>query len=162
MSARQVSITLECFVRKGNKFLMLHRNSQKKIMPDVWMGPGGHREYKEGLIEAAKREIKEETGLKIKNVAIRAVGSAILEDINTEVHFHLLTADYASGKVISNPDDGELVWLSASEILKLDNLLSELKHVLPYVFDKKKPVISYKAIYDKGNHMTHFTLEDDN
>lgn len=160
MSARSINVTLECFVKKGNRFLLLHRNSKKRIMPDVWMGPGGHREYNEGLFETARREILEETGLKIKNIAIRAVGCAILEDINAEVHFHLLTADYSEGTLHKSPEDGELVWLTPSEILKLDNLLAELKHVLPFVLDRRKQVISYKAIYDKSNHMIDFALEN--
>ena len=37
-------------------------------MPDVWMTQGGHREFNEGLFECTRREVLEETGLKIKNL----------------------------------------------------------------------------------------------
>ena len=45
MSQRNIAVTLECFVKKDGKYLMLHRNPKKRIMPDVWMAPGGHREF---------------------------------------------------------------------------------------------------------------------
>lgn len=159
MSQRNISATLECFVKKDGKYLMLHRNPDKKIMPNVWMAPGGHREFNEGLIECAKREIYEETGLKIKNIKIKVVGNAYLKDLNTEFYFHLLTADYESGELISHPTDGELKWLSPNEIYKLDNLLAELKEVLSHIFSDSESAISYKAEYEKDNKLTLFELE---
>lgn len=157
---RNISTTLECFVKKDGKYLMLHRNKNKKIMPGICMAPGGHREPGEGLFECARREIMEETGLKISNLKIKATGVARLRDIEKELHFHFLTADYAGGELKQNPEDGELVWLAPDEILKLDNLLSELREVLPHVFDDTKEVFSYKAEYDKGNSMVFFRMED--
>ncbi|OGI14834.1 hypothetical protein A3K63_03940 [Candidatus Micrarchaeota archaeon RBG_16_49_10] len=148
---------MECFVRKDGKYLMLHRNPTKKLMPDVWMAPGGHIERNEGLFEATRREIFEETGLKIKNLKIKVTGNAYLKDM--EMFFFFITADYASGKVKDNPEDGELVWLEPKNILKLDNLLAELKEVLPHVFNDTSDIISYKAVYEKGNKMIDFELD---
>lgn len=88
MSQRNISVALECFIKKDGKYLMLHRNPTKKIMPGVWMAPGGKREHNEGLFECARREIFEETGLKIKNLQIKATGNAYLKDLDLEVYFH--------------------------------------------------------------------------
>lgn len=159
MTTRNISVTLECFVKKGNKYLMLHRSPHKKIMPDVWMAPGGHREFNEGLYECARREIFEETGLKIKNLRIKATGNAYLQDLEKELFFWFVVADYAGGKLKQNPEDGELVWLSPAEILKHEKLLAEIREVLPYIFSKNNQIISYKAVYEKGNQMTFFELE---
>lgn len=158
-SQRNIMVTLECFVKKNGKYLMLHRSKSKKIMPDVWMAPGGKREFNEGLFEAARREIKEETGLKIKNLRVKAAGNAFLEDLNEELFFHFVAADYAGGKLKQNPQDSELVWLTPSEIQNLPNLLSEIKRLLPYIFEDNNKVISCKAVYEKGNKMTDFRLE---
>lgn len=128
-------------------------------MPDVWMAPGGHREFNEGLFECARREVFEETGLKIKNLRIKATGNAFLRDLNEEFFFHFITADYASGRLKQKIDDGEFVWLTKNQILKQKNLLAELKHVLPIVLDGTREVISFKAVYSKGNTLTHFSLE---
>ena len=160
MTQRNISITLQCLVKKDGKYLMLRRNPEKRIMPDVWMAPGGHREFCEGVFEAARREIMEETGLEIKNMRIRGAGVAFLKDLQLEVHFHFLTAEYAGGELISNPEDGELAWLESKEILTLDNLLSELKDVLPHALSDDPRTISYKATYEKGNEMIDFQIEN--
>src|SRR3989344_8606814 len=156
---RNIAVTLECFIKKGNRYLMLHRNKNKKIMPDVWMAPGGKREFNEGLFEAARREILEETGLTIKNLKIKATGCAYLKDLDQELYFHFVFADYAGGSLIENSEDGKLVWLTKREIAKLDNLLAEIHKLMPYLFDESNKIISYSAVYEKGNKMTEFAIE---
>jgi len=160
MIQRKKRVTLECFVKKDGKYLMLHRNPQKKIMPNVWMAPGGHREFNEGLFECARREILEETGLKIKNLRLKVVGNAYLKDLDTEFYFSLIVADYESGNLKTSIEDGNFSWLAPEEIVRLDNLLAELKEVLPHVFSDENTVISYKAEYEKGNQMTFFQIEN--
>ncbi len=160
MKERNILVTLECFIKKDGKYLMLHRNPSKKIMPDVWMGPGGKREFNEGLFEATRREVMEETGLEIKNLRVKVVGNGYLKDLDTEVFFHFVMADYAGGEVHQNPEDGELVWLSPEEIGKLDNLLAEIHEVLPELFLDDGKIISYKAVYEQSNAMTEFIREE--
>ena len=129
-------------------------------MPDVWMAPGGKRDFNEGLFECARREIREETNLEIQNLRVIATGCALLKDINMELYFHFVGADYKSGEIPSDPEDGELRWLSLEEILGLDNLLAELKEVLPVILKANAPLVSYKAVYEQGNDMSFFAFED--
>lgn len=156
---RTIAVTLECFVKKGNKYLMLHRSPSKRILPDVWMAPGGHREFNEGLFECARREVREETGLEIKNLRIKAHGNAFLKGLNEEFYFHLLIADYAGGTLRPKIDDGEFVWLTEKEILKLPTLLAELKYVVPHICSRSNEIVSYKAVIEKGNEMSFFEIE---
>lgn len=139
---------------------MLHRGKHKRIMPDVWMAPGGHLEFNEGLFECARREIKEETGLTINDLKVKVVGTAYLKDLDQELFFHFIIANYAGGELIQNPEDGELVWLTPEEIGKLPTLLSEIKKILPYLFKNSDEIISYKAAYEKGNKMIDFQMEN--
>lgn len=156
---RNIAVTLECFVKKGNKYLMLHRHPNKRIMPGVWMAPGGHREFNEGLFACARREVYEETGLEIKNLRIKATGCAYLKDLDQEFYFHFVVSDYAGGKLKPNIDDGEFIWLTPRQILNRKNLLAELKIVLPYVFAEKQPVISFRAVYEKENKLKELEIE---
>lgn len=149
--------TLECYVKRDGKYLMLHRNSDKRIMPCVWMAPGGKRKSGEGLFQCARREILEETGLKIKNIQIRATGVVSLKDLDLQLLVNFLTAEYAGGELKQCPE-GELFWLTPEEILKLDNLLGELRHVLPFVFSEKE-IISFRSVYSRGNNMVEFEME---
>ncbi len=160
MRSRNILVTLECFVQKDGKYLMLHRNADKRIMPNVWMAPGGKREFNEGLFAATHREILEETGLTIKNLRIKATGNAYLKDLDQEVFFHFVFADYAGGEVHQNPEDGELKWLTPEEIIELDNLLAEIKQVYPNIFDGTDDVVSYTAVYERGNELVEFTIEN--
>jgi len=139
---------------------MLHRDPKKRIMPDVWMAPGGHREFNEGLFVCARREILEETGLTINNIRVKVAGNAYLKDLDQEFLFHLLVADYVGGRLKQKVDDGEFVWLTLAQIKKLPTLLTELRHVLDHVFSSDDRVISYKAVYNTGNTMTAFELEE--
>jgi 8-oxo-dGTP diphosphatase len=156
---RPIIVGLQCFVRKNGKYLMLKRHDSKQIMPGVWMAPGGTREFAEGLFNCARREILEETGLKINNLSVRAVGTAFLKDINQEIHFHFLTADFASGKLKPETGVGKLKWLKTTEILRLDNLLSEHKHILPHVFSSDPRVVSFRCVYSKGNDLEEIIIE---
>jgi len=151
--------TLECYVKKDGKYLMLHRNQHRLIMPGVWMAPGGKRELGEGLFECAHREILEETGLEIKNIKIRATGIVRIKDLDLQLLVNFLTADYAYGELKQCPE-GELVWLMPEEIFKLDSLLEELRHVLPFVFDDKAGIVSFKSVYSSGNNMVEFGIEN--
>ena len=138
---------------------MLRRHANKRIMPNVWMAPGGHREYCEGLFECARREVMEETGIEITNIRCNVTGVVYMKDIDEEIFLHLLMADYAGGEPKLDTEDGELVWLTAEEIYQLKDLLSELREVLPYVFSDQTKLVSYKAMYEKGNQMVDFAIE---
>lgn len=160
MPARTISLTVECFVEKEGRYLLLKRHPNKRILPNVWIAPGGHREFNEGVIECTRREILEETGLKISDVKIKATGIAHLQDINQEFSFHILTAKYASGELLSETSDGELRWLTPEEISNLDNLLAELKPILSRIFDPVSEVFSVRAVYSQGNDLVDFSIED--
>lgn len=156
---RPIIVGLQCFVKKNGKYLMLKRHESKQIMPGVWMAPGGNREHSEGLFACARRETFEETGLKIKNLSVKAVGVAHLKDINQEIHFHFLTADLASGKLKPETGVGKLMWLKPVEILRLENLLSEHKYILPHVFGSNPQVVSFHCVYSQGNDLEKITIE---
>ena len=159
MCSRRISVTTECFVEKDGKWLMLRRHPGKRILPNVWIGPGGHREFCEGLFKCTRREIKEETGLDITDLRIRATGIAYLQDIDQEFSFHILTAKYAGGELPVEATDGEFAWLTLEEIANLDNLFAELKHLIPRLFKNDSEVMSIRAVYSKGNELVEFEIE---
>ena len=160
MAKRRIHTTFECFVEKDGKYLMLKRSPDRTIMPGIWMAPGGHVLFCRGLFAEVRRRIMEETHLSIKDIKIRAAGIVYIQDINSEFALHLLTAKYKSGDVKANPHDGELKWLKPEEILKLDMLLGELVDVLPHVFSDDPMVVSYRAVYESGNNMIEFEIEN--
>ena len=57
-----------CYIEKDEKYLMLHRvKKQNDINKGKWIGVGGHTEDQESPEECLLREVKEETGLDVRN-----------------------------------------------------------------------------------------------
>ena len=57
-----------CYIEKDNKYLMLHRIKKKNdVNEGKWIGVGGHFEADESPEECVLREVKEETGLDVRN-----------------------------------------------------------------------------------------------
>ena len=62
-------ITTLCYLEKENKYLMLHRTKKENdINKNKWLGVGGKLEKGETPEQCLIREVKEETGIKIKNI----------------------------------------------------------------------------------------------
>lgn len=81
--AKPIGVGVGVFVINGSKFLMGRRKSPHGH--NSWSVPGGYVEYGESFEEAAKREVKEETGLTITEVQVVAVTNNIFrsEDKHT-------------------------------------------------------------------------------
>ncbi len=54
-------------IEYNDKFLLVSRSPEEENYPSIWAFPGGKVEVGETVVDALKREIKEETGLEISN-----------------------------------------------------------------------------------------------
>ena len=63
-----MTITTLCYIENDGKYLMLHRVKKQNDMNEgKWIGVGGHTEDQESPEECLLREVKEETGLDVRN-----------------------------------------------------------------------------------------------
>jgi len=118
-----VELTVLCLIEDGDKILL--QNREKKD----WRGytlPGGHVEPGESFVDAAIREMKEETGLSI--LSPRLVGVKQFPIKNGRYVVLLFKATQWSGELRSS-EEGQMEWIKYSDLSTLktvddfDNLL---------------------------------------
>ena len=62
-----MNLVINAIIKRGNHFLIIKRSSKDEIHPGRWSFPGGKLEEGETILEALKREIKQEVNLDIDN-----------------------------------------------------------------------------------------------
>ena len=125
-----VELTVLCLVRKGEKYLL-----QDRIKKD-WRGytlPGGHIEPEESIVDAVIREMKEETGLTIRNPKLCGVKQFPIEGGRYIVF--LFSADEFEGELVSS-DEGKMHWVDKEELDKV-NTVNDFMELLEVMLDDK-------------------------
>jgi len=77
----------------------------------TWSFPGGHLEFGESLESCAKREVKEETGMDISDIALGAFTNDIFEKEDKHyITLYLIAKNhFGRFKVAEKPQTGKLV-----------------------------------------------------
>ena len=142
-----------CYVQKGGKTLMLHRAKKVgKIYDDKWNGLGGKMEPGESAEECVIREVWEESGLKIKNPKLKGVLMFPAFDEVDDWLVFVFTAKNFGGKLKEKSPEGDLEWIPASQVLKL-NLWDGDRHFLKHLNGRK--MFSGKFMYKGGKYKSH-------
>ena len=111
-------LTTLCYIEKNSAYLMLHRVTKKNdINHDKWIGVGGHFEFKESPEDCLLREVKEETGLTLKNFKFRGIVTFVSDEEPAE-YMCLYTSDDFEGN-LTECDEGKLEWIPFEKIESL-------------------------------------------
>ena len=109
-----------CYVRNGDKTLMLHRvKKENDIHEGKWNGLGGKMEPGETPEECVIREVREESGLHIQDPALRGVLMFPEFDGNNDWLAFVFTAHTFTGEPI-NSTEGILQWIDNADLLDLN------------------------------------------
>jgi 8-oxo-dGTP diphosphatase len=131
-----VELTVLCLIYKEDRILL-----QNRVKND-WKGytlPGGHVEPSESFVEAVIREMKEETGLDIKNPVLCGIKHFPIEDGRYIVI--LYKTDESSGEIHSSKE-GEVQWIKRSELENIP-LVSDFMDLLRVMDDEKLSEFQY-------------------
>ncbi len=109
-----------CYIKKDGKTLMLYRNKKENDYHEgKWNGIGGKFELSETPEECAIREIKEETGLSVKDPELKGMITFPLFDGKDDWYVFLFVVNNFSGELIDSPE-GKLEWIPDDKITELN------------------------------------------
>ena len=132
----RVTKIVTCFLKSGDKILILKRSDKVKSMKSLWAGISGIIENNESPLERTKIEIFEELGIEasqiklLKESAKMRIISPQYENHEWEVYPFLFSVE--NPKIKLNWENSEYKWVKAEEISNyetvpsLDKVLSNL------------------------------------
>ena len=142
-----------CYVIDKNKTLMLHRIKKKNdVHEGKWNGLGGKFEHGETPEECVIREVKEESGLQIKNPKMHGFITFPMFDGKKDWYVFLFTARDFEGELIDS-HEGKLEWIPNNQLLKL-NLWEGDQIFIPWLLNDK--FFSAKFVYENGIFKNHY------
>lgn len=136
-----------CYIKKRGRTLMMHRIKRKSDLHyGKWNGLGGKMQPGETPEECIIREIREESGLLVKNPKMKGILTFPSFDKWDDWYVFVFTADRFSGK-LAESTEGYLEWIKDGDLNDLD--LWEGDHIfLPWL--KESRFFSAKFVYKKG------------
>lgn len=113
---KNIKVGLGVMIFKSGKVLMGERKGAHGAGEFAF--PGGHVEFGEPIVAAAKREVKEEVGIEIKNVNLLYCGNLVKYGKHY-AQFGLI-ADWKSGEVKNKEKDrsGDWSWYPVTKLPK--------------------------------------------
>ncbi|MDE5414107.1 8-oxo-dGTP diphosphatase [Alkalihalobacterium chitinilyticum] len=106
-----------CIVVKDGSILML-----QKPRRGWWVVPGGKMEVGESVLEAVKREYREETGLTVIDPKINGIFTIVIKDgdaIQSEWMLFTFKANQFTGVPLEQSPEGKLEWKPIDEVKEL-------------------------------------------
>jgi len=110
-------------IESKGKFLFVKRNSKNRFEPGKWGFVGEAVEYKEGLIDALKRGLKEETGMELLSAKlVNAYSFHFISQYGDKERHAIVLAYYckAKGRVRLNNELEDFAWLKLKDAKKID------------------------------------------
>ena len=134
-----------CQIEKDGKYLMLHRVKKNNDLNEgKWVGIGGRFEENESPEECAIREVKEETGLTVKNLSYRGIITFVSDSWEGE-YMHLFHIDSFEGE-LSECDEGDLEWIEIEKVYSLP--IWDGDKIFLKLLEEKVPFFSLKLVYE--------------
>ncbi len=133
------------FVRHGEDILFIKGAPTKHLWPNLYNGIGGHVEKNETILQAALRELEEETGInQVELLSLCAIIS-VEASADSSVLLFVYTA-VAPSRHVHPSSEGQLEWLNW-EHLAPELMVEDLPLLLPVILQHKPLATPIYGIY---------------
>lgn len=119
MPKQEIAVTTDCviFCRKGGEEKILLVQRKKDPFKNEWALPGGFLETEEPFEVGAKRELEEETGLKVEEVyQVKAFGDPGRDPRGRTISIAFWGEVASEEKVEGKDDAADARWFSTKEL----------------------------------------------
>ena len=141
-----------CYVRQAGKTLMIHRIKKEDDMHHgKWNGLGGKLEPGETPEECARREILEESGLRVSDLSLKGVLTFPAFANSDDWYAFVFVAAGIEGNLIDSPE-GVLRWVDDHALLDLE-LWEGDRAFIPWL--DRPGFFSGKFVYNDGRLSHH-------
>ncbi len=110
-------------IKRGNAVLLVRRSQEPA--KGLWSIPGGLVKLGETMVDAVRREVKEETDLHIESIQLLDVVDNIVHDDLGKIRFHYVLVDFLARPTGQNEpkalsDVLEVRWVKAEELCRYE------------------------------------------
>ena len=141
-----------CYIDNGTSTLMMHRIKKENDMhKGKWNGLGGKLIPGETPEDCVIREVKEESGLNIKNPVLKGILTFPKFDEIDDWMVFVFTSNQFKGS-LTECDEGVLEWIENENLSKLEMWEGD-KIFMKWL--KDTPFFSAKFIYERKKYVSH-------
>lgn len=119
----------DVLVFRGDKLLILNRVGEKGAVSNDWCIPGGHVDPGETFLQAAKRELFEETGIDMSEELLMPVGKYIPKRKGIEIHYFMCFVDLDApvNILVDGEEETGSEWINPHTELDQYNFIFDMK-----------------------------------
>lgn len=114
----KVIMTNMCMIINKDTNEVLVQDRLKKSWPGIAF-PGGHVEEGESIVDSTIREVKEETGLDIKELKLAGIKNWYSKEENFRYLVFLFKTDNYQGNLIEDGVEGNVFWVKIDKLFSL-------------------------------------------
>jgi 8-oxo-dGTP diphosphatase len=137
------------FITRADHLLLIKGSPNKRLWANRYNGIGGHVEKGEDILEAARRELFEETGL--AGVDLRLCGNIMVDaSIEIGISIFLFLGESKNDDLVES-EEGQLAWVPFSQVTALP-LVEDLYTIIPRVLSFKigdRPILGHTYYNEK-------------
>lgn len=128
MTQNGIVLVVSVSIIHEDKLLMIKEN--KATVKNTWNFPSGRIEYHEDILEAARREAKEETGYDVKLTATTGIYNFLSSTNHQVILFHFIGEIIGGSLQLDKAEIIDSTWIAPADLLIPDFLELRDKEVI--------------------------------